>query len=199
MEEGLLLVVSGPSGCGKGTIYKELLKRNGKINISISATTREAREGEIDGVDYFFINEEKFESMIKNNEFLEYAHVHTNYYGTPKSFVFDKIEKGNDVLLEIDVQGAMQIKEIYPKAIFIFILPPSMEELKNRIIKRGTESLENIEIRLNNANKELEYINEYDYVVVNDEVIKAVNKVESIIQAEKCKTERQIKNINNIL
>lgn len=199
MEEGLLLVISGPSGCGKGTICEELLKRNESINVSVSATTREPRKGEIEGVNYFFITEKEFQSMVDNEKVLEYAHVHGSYYATPKSFVFDKLEKGEDVLLEIDVQGAMQIKNIYPQATFIFIIPPSMEELKNRIVKRGTESIDDIEMRYKNAFKELDYINEYDYIVVNDKVIKAVNKIECIVQAEKCKTDRQIKIINNIL
>ncbi len=199
MGEGIMLVVSGPSGCGKGTICKELLRRNEGINVSVSATTRKPRKGEVEGVNYFFVSENKFKSMIKNEEVLEYAHVHGSYYGTPKKFVFDKLESGEDILLEIDVQGAMQIKDKYPQAIFIFIIPPSMEELKNRIIKRGTESKDDIEIRFKNAFKELEYVNEYDYIVINDEVKEAVSKIECIVQAEKCKISRQAKIIENIL
>lgn len=199
MKTGLLLVVSGPSGCGKGTICKELVKENECINVSVSVTTRKPRDGEVEGINYFYVTEEKFKSMVDNNEVLEYAYVHGSYYATPKSFVFDKLERGEDILLEIDVQGAMQIKGIYPQATFVFILPPSMEELKNRIIKRGTESTEAIELRYKNAFKELDYIREYDYVVVNDEVQKAVNKIECIIQAEKCKTSRVIENIDILL
>lgn len=199
MREGIMLVVSGPSGCGKGTICKELLQRNEGINVSVSVTTRKPREGEIEGLNYFFVTEEEFESMVANDEVLEYAHVHGSYYGTPKNFVFDNLDRGEDILLEIDVQGAMQIKDKYPQATFIFIIPPSMEELKNRIIKRGTESMDDIEVRYKNAFKELEYVNEYDYIVVNDEVEEAVNKIECIIQAEKCKMDRQIKIIENIL
>lgn len=199
MAEGLLVVVSGPSGCGKGTICKELSKRNKDISISISATTRKPRKGEVDGENYFFLTEEKFKSMINKNEFLEYAHVHGNFYGTPKKFVLEKIEKGEDVFLEIDVQGALQIREIYPEGVFIFILPPSMEELKNRIIKRGTESESDIKRRYNNAFKEIKYIKKYDYLVVNDKVIKAVKKIESIILAEKCSISRQNELINKIL
>lgn len=199
MGEGIMLVVSGPSGCGKGTICKELLRRNEGINVSVSATTRKPRKGEVEGVNYFFVSENKFKSMIKSEEVLEYAHVHGSYYGTPKKFVFDKLESGEDILLEIDVQGAMQIKDKYPQAIFIFIIPPSMEELKNRIIKRGTESKDDIEIRFKNAFKELEYVNEYDYIVINDEVKEAVSKIECIVQAEKCKISRQAKIIENIL
>lgn len=194
MKKGLLLVVSGPSGCGKGTICNLLISNNESINVSVSLTTRKPRDGEVEGINYFFVPEEKFKSMVDNNEVLEYAYVHGSYYATPKNFVFDKLEKGEDILLEIDVQGAMQVKEIYPQATFIFLLPPSMEELKNRIIKRGTESTEAIELRLKNAHKELEYIREYDYVVVNDQVEKAVNDIECIIQAEKCKTNRVINN-----
>ncbi|MCG4585895.1 guanylate kinase, partial [Anaerosalibacter bizertensis] len=171
MAEGLLVVVSGPSGCGKGTICKELLKRNKDMSISISATTRKPRKGEVDGENYFFLTEEIFKSMINKNEFLEYAHVHGNFYGTPKKFVLEKIENGENVFLEIDVQGALQIKEIYPDGVFIFILPPSMEELKNRIIKRGTESEDDIKRRYKNAFEEVKYIKKYDYLVINDKVI----------------------------
>ena len=199
MGEGIMLVVSGPSGCGKGTICKELLKRNEGMNVSVSVTTRKPRKGEAEGLNYFFVSEEKFESMVNSEEVLEYAHVHGSYYGTPKKFVFDKLERGEDILLEIDVQGAMQIKDKYPQATFIFIIPPSMEELKNRIIKRGTESKDDIEVRYKNAFKELEYVNEYDYIVINDEVKEAVSKIECILQAEKCKISRQEKIIENIL
>ncbi|HHV27174.1 guanylate kinase [Anaerosalibacter bizertensis] len=199
MAEGLLVVVSGPSGCGKGTICKELLKRNKDMSISISATTRKPRKGEVDGENYFFLTEEIFKSMINKNEFLEYAHVHGNFYGTPKKFVLEKIENGENVFLEIDVQGALQIKEIYPDGVFIFILPPSMEELKNRIIKRGTESEDDIKRRYKNAFEEVKYIKKYDYLVINDKVIEAVEKIESIISAEKCSVDRQSKLINKIL
>jgi guanylate kinase len=194
MSKGFLLVVSGPSGCGKGTICKELFKRNKELIFSVSATTRKPRNGEIDGKNYFFIDEEKFKNMVKDKEFLEYAYVHNNYYGTPKKFVLDEIKKGEAVILEIDVQGAVQVKAAYPEAVFIFLLPPSMDELKNRIIKRGTETEKDIETRLNNAFNELKYIDEYDYIVINDEVIEAVEKIEAIITAEKLKVKRH-KNI----
>ncbi|WP_416198099.1 MAG: guanylate kinase [Sporanaerobacter sp.] len=199
MEEGLLVVVSGPSGCGKGTICKELLGRNKDIIISISATTRKPRNGEVEGVNYFFIDKEQFDAMVQNDEFIEYANVHGNFYGTPKKFVLDKLKNGENILLEIDVQGAIQIKKMYPEAILIFIVPPSMEELKNRIVGRGTESESDIEKRYENAFKELEYIKEYEYMVINDEVIAAVEKIESIIMAEKCKTIRQKELIKKIL
>jgi len=134
-KKGLLIVVSGPSGAGKGTICKEFLNSNQDVKISVSATTRKPRNGEVDGVNYFFISKDKFENMIGNNEFLEYARVYDNFYGTPKSAVLESLEKGEDVLLEIDIQGAKQIKEVYPEGVFVFILPPSLEELKNRIVE----------------------------------------------------------------
>lgn len=199
MAEGLLVIVSGPSGCGKGTICRKFLQRNEDMNISISATTRSPRRGEKDGVNYFFLTEDVFKKMISKNKFLEYANVHGNFYGTPKKYVLDKIKKGENIFLEIDIQGALQIKKIYPNGVFVFILPPSMEELKNRIIRRGTESKSDIDRRYKNAFKEIEYINEYDYAIVNDKVEKAVKKLESIVTAEKSKVDRQIELINKIL
>lgn len=195
MSKGFLLVVSGPSGSGKGTVCKKLLERNEDLIFSISATTRKPRVGEVDGVNYFFINKNKFNKMVDNGEFLEYANVHNHHYGTPKNFVLNEIEKGNIVILEIDVQGALQIKKVYPEGVFVFLLPPSMEELKNRIVKRGTESEKDINIRLRNAFEELKFLDEYDYFVVNDEVLDAVEKIEAIIKAEKLK----VKRYNNIV
>lgn len=199
MTKGLLLVISGPSGCGKGTICKKLLSRNQNINFSISATTRKPRKGEANGINYFFVGKEEFKNMIKNDEFLEYASVHGNYYGTPKKYVFEKMAEGENIILEIDVQGALQIKEKYPEGVFIFILPPSMEELKNRIVKRGTESKEDIDRRLNNAYKEIELAKQYDYIVLNDQVLSAVEKIESIIIAEKNRTLRQKNLLDEII
>ncbi|MCF6461014.1 guanylate kinase [Clostridium sp. Cult3] len=198
MSKGFLLVVSGPSGCGKGTISKELLRRNEKLIFSVSATTRKPRVGEKDGINYFFIDEERFQSMVSGGEFLEYAYVHNNYYGTPRKFVLDNIEKGEIVLLEIDVQGALQVKKAYPEAVFIFILPPSMDELKNRITKRGTESQKDIDIRLKNAFEELKFVDEYDYFVINDKVKSAVESIEAIVTAEELKVKRHKNLLENI-
>lgn len=190
-SKGLLIVVSGPSGAGKGTICKKLLKNNPLIKVSISSTTRLPRTGEEEGVNYFFIDKAKFESMIDDNNFLEYASVYDNYYGTPKHYVMNNLENGNDVLLEIDIVGALQIKERFKDAVFIFILPPSLEELKNRIIGRGTESLSDIEKRYGSAISEIEQVIKYDYAVVNDDVARAVQDIEAIIRAEKCKVLRK--------
>ena len=190
-REGLLLVVSGPAGVGKGTLDKALLERHQDMKLSVSATTRAPRSGEIDGVHYFFKTEEEFEAMIERNEFLEYMHVfQTNYYGTPRSFVEEQLSRGIDVILEIDVQGAMKVKKAFPNAVMIFIAPPSMAELKSRLIGRNTETLEQIEKRFATAEKEIAMLPEYEYVVTNDVVEMAVNRMEAIITAEKCKVSR---------
>ena len=199
MSKGFLLIISGPAGTGKGTVCKELLNRNNDIVFSVSATTRSPRVGEEEGKNYFFIDQGKFETMIEENEFLEHAYVHTNYYGTPKKFVLDQISKGEIVLLEIDVQGALQVKKNYSEAVFIFLLPPTMEELKNRIVKRGTESEEDINRRFENAFKELDFVGNYDYFVVNDVVDEAVASIEAIIKAERLRVKRHSDIKNNVL
>lgn len=191
---GLLVVISGPSGAGKGTICKELIE-SGEFWLSVSATTRSPRNGEEEGKNYYFLDEENFLSKIKQGDFLEYAEVYGNYYGTPKSKVIEKLEEGKDVILEIDIQGALRVKDTYSKGVFIFILPPSMEELKNRIIKRGSETPESLMTRFKSAYKEINYVSKYNYAVVNDKIEEAVHKIKSIIIAEKCSVERIQENI----
>lgn len=189
-NRGILIVISGPSGAGKGTICKALLEKHDNIYISVSATTRAPRAGEEHGVNYYFLTKEEFEAKVKENGFLEYANVHGNFYGTPKVNVEKMLEEGKDVILEIDIQGALQVKENFKEGVFIFILPPSMEELKQRIIKRGSETEESLMTRFKNAYKEINYVSKYNYAVVNDTIELAVEKVESIITAEKCRVDR---------
>ncbi len=191
MDNGLLVVISGPSGAGKGTICKRLKEVMKDLKVSVSTTTRKPRNGEVEGESYFFINEDDFIKKINNNELLEHAKVYGNYYGTPKEEVFKQLEEGNDVILEIDIQGALQVKKNYPRGVFIFILPPSLKELKNRIEGRGTDSKEVILRRMKCAYDELNYAFEYDYVVLNDEVETAVDKIQCIIKAEKNRAVRK--------
>lgn len=189
-KKGLLIVISGPSGAGKGTICKKLVEKHENINLSVSATTRKPREGEIEGVSYYYKSKSEFENMIDNDEFLEFAKIYENYYGTPKKTIFDEISKGNDVILEIEMQGAMQVKKSYPEAVFVFILPPSLSELKSRIVGRGTETNAQIEMRFNSAYNEIKLVGEYDYFVFNNVVEKSVEDIEKIIMSEKMKVIR---------
>ena len=189
-KRGLLLVISGPSGAGKGTICKALVEKHKELYVSVSATTRQPRVGEIDGVNYHFTTKEQVIERIEQNDFLEYAEVYGNYYGTPKSKVEEMLSKGIDVILEIDIQGALKVKENFEEGVFIFILPPSMEELKQRIIKRGSETPESLMTRFKSAYQELNYVSKYNYAVVNDEVHLASKKIEGIIAAEKCRVDR---------
>lgn len=189
-KKGVLLVISGPSGAGKGTICKALLDKYKDIYLSVSATTREPRAGEVHGVNYFFKTKEEFLQKVEEGDFLEHAEVYGNYYGTPKSSVQKMLDEGRDVILEIDIQGALKVKENCEEGIFIFILPPSMEELKQRIIRRGSETPESLMTRFKSAYKEINYISKYNYAVVNDEVDVAVTKLEAIIAAEKCRVDR---------
>ena len=198
-KQGILIVLSGPSGAGKGTICQELLRSYPELNYSISATTRLARVGEQNGVNYWFVSHEEFQKMIKNDELLEWAEVYGNFYGTPCHHIEKLLNSGKDVVLEIDTQGATQIKKKFPQGVCIYIVPPSLDELANRIQKRGTDSLENIKTRLSSANVELKYVHHYDYVVVNDEVQNATKKIVAIIIAEKCQVVRNIATIENIL
>jgi len=190
-EQGLLIVVSGPSGSGKSTLDNLLIKKRNNIVMSISDTTRKIRGQEINGVDYNFISTEEFERNIKNNKYLEYANVYTGtYYGTPEDFVNKKLNDGIDVILEIDIEGARKVNEKRKDAIFIFIMPPSMKELKQRLISRKTESKEQVIERFKTAYKEINEVSKYNYVIVNDDIESALNKMDSIITCEKCRVDR---------
>ena len=190
-ERGSLIVISGPTCAGKDTICRELLRINKNLWKSISYTSRPMRGNEVNGVDYFFVTKEEFEEKIRNDEMLEYAQVHYNdYYGTPKGHIKEKLDAGYDVILEMDIQGALQVKEKVSEAIFIFILAPSMEEIKNRLIKRGYENNEQMIERFKTAYREINELTKYNYVVVNDVLEDAVNKVNSIITSEKCRVDR---------
>ena len=196
--QGVLLVLSGPSGAGKGTICEQLRNKRKNLAYSVSATTRAPRKGEVDGRDYFFVTIEKFKEMIANNELLEHAEIYGNYYGTPRSYVMSILDEGRDVVLEIDPQGALQVKESFPDAVFVFVVPPSLDELSKRIYKRGTDSEEVIKRRLSAATSELAYASKYDYIVVNDEVEKATNKVSNILDAERNRAVRTFFIVNEI-
>lgn len=188
--KGNLIVISGPSGAGKYTVISEVLKQSKNTWLSISATSRSPRGEEKNGVEYFFLSKEEFEERIKNNDFLEYAIYSDNYYGTPKSDIVKKLNEGIDVILEIEIQGALKIKELIPEAIFIFIMPPSMKELKQRLIDRKTEDKEKILKRFKTAYKEINEVTKYNYVVINDNVSDAVEKVKAILVSEKCRVDR---------
>lgn len=190
-EKGLLIVLSGPSGVGKGTVRQAIFSKGERDFIySISATTRQRREGEVDGVDYFFKTREEFEDMIKNDQLLEYTEYVGNYYGTPVDYVQKTIDAGKDIFLEIEVQGAMQVKERMPEGTYIFLTPPNMDELEARIVNRGTDESPIIRQRMEKAIEEIELMRYYDYAVENDTVENAVNKVLAIIQSEHLKVSR---------
>ena len=190
MQKGLLIVISGASGTGKGTVCKKLLAENPNIFYSISATTRKPRAGETDGVEYYFVTVDEFKNWIAEEKFLEYAEVYGNFYGTPIHKIEERLNRGEDVLLEIDIQGALNVMKKRPDGVYIFLLPPSLEELKNRIQGRGTESQETFERRFKAAFGEIETGKKYQYVVVNDTVDAAVSKIEAILAAERCKVNR---------
>ncbi len=187
---GLLVVFSGPSGSGKGTVLKEAMSQNKNLELSVSMTTRSPREGEIDGVSYVFTSKDAFLAQIEKNGFIEWAQFCENFYGTPKERVMERLKEGKDVVLEIEVQGAMKVRESFPDAILIFNLPPSMEELKKRLVGRQTESDEVVEKRLHTAEWEISKAQEYDYVIVHDDIGVAARKLLSIIESEKCKSGR---------
>lgn len=189
-KKGLLIVLSGPSGSGKGTVLKEVLKQDENIFLSVSVTTRSPRPGEVDGVHYHFWSNEQFEAEVAQGGMLEHAGYCDHYYGTPKKPVFDCLEQGQNVILEIEVQGAMQVLEQYEDAVSIFIMPPSMEVLRKRLIGRQTEAIEVVEKRLETAIGEMKMAPKYDYIVVNDALEDAVEEVKAILAAEKVKTDR---------
>ncbi len=197
--KGNLIIISSPSGGGKGTLIKEILKTTSDIGYSVSYTTRTAREGEENGRDYLFVSYQQFSDLIKQDEFLEYAEVHGNFYGTSKTRVDSEIENGRDVILEIDVQGADNIINNFPDAVSIFILPPSFEVLKARLTARATETNETLSLRLKNSFGEVQKFKEFQYIVVNDEKQKATNDLRNIILAERLKRVRQSGAIQDIL
>ena len=199
INKGKLYVVSAPSGCGKGTILSEVLKNNDNLFYSVSATTRWPRDGEEDGVNYYFLSVEDFKKEIENGGMLEYAQFCDNYYGTPKQKVLDKLNKGIDVILEIETNGAMKIKKAMSEAILIFILPPSVSELRRRLNKRGTEKQDIIDKRVNEAEAEIKKACEYDYIMINDELEKAIEDFEAILKASKLTNENNKSKIEEVL
>jgi guanylate kinase len=199
ITSGILFVLSGPSGVGKGTLCDRLITVSPELVYSVSATTRTPRSGEKDGIHYFFKTREQFQAMIQSNELLEWAEYVGNYYGTPKSFVFETLQQGQDVILEIEVQGALQVKQQFPEAILLFVLPPSLEELQQRIINRGTDSENTIRKRMKVAAEELKLMNMYDYAVVNDDLNSACMQIKSIVTAEHSKAFRLSNVVNSWL
>lgn len=198
MNRGLLFVISGPSGAGKGTICSAYLKEADNTWLSVSATTRDPRDGESHGKSYYFLSRQEFQDRLAEGDFLEHAEVYGNFYGTPRSEVEAKLEMGYDVILEIDIQGALKVKENTDEGIFIFILPPSMEELKKRIIGRGSETEDSLDRRFKSAFEEINYISNYNYGVINTTVEEALDKVRAIVKAEHCKVDRVIANIKEL-
>ncbi len=199
MNKGILYVISAPSGCGKGTILTELFKRTDNLHYSVSATTRAPREGEIDGKSYYFITRDEFEKKIADGGMFEYAEFCGNYYGTPKDKVFEKLNEGISVILEIETIGAMKVKEAYPEAVMIFILPPKVSTLRERLIGRGTETLDVIEKRVGEAESEIRKSYNYDYILVNDDLDEAVDGLETIMKSVKYITKLNHKTIEGVL
>lgn len=189
-KQGLLIIISAPSGAGKGSVINELLKMDNNLWLSISATSRPMRTNDEEGKTYYFYTKEEFENKIKEDYFLEYASYAGNYYGTPKKYIKEKIDSGKDVILEIEIQGAMQVKKLIPEALCIFIMPPSLKELKKRLIGRNTDTKDKILERFKIAYQEMNEVTKYNYVVVNNEIDVAADKILSIIKAEKCRVDR---------
>jgi guanylate kinase len=194
-EKGILIVLSGPSGVGKGTVCKALRQCSPDLIYSVSATTRAPREGEVDGVNYFFKTREQFQQLIQDNQMLEWAEYVGNYYGTPRKFVEETLNAGKDIILEIEVQGALKVKQTFPQGVYIFLLPPSMDELESRIVGRGTESEETIRSRMSVAMDEIRLMEHYDYAIVNDHVEHACSRIQSIIVAEHCRKDKVVSKI----
>lgn len=197
-NRGLLTVISGFSGSGKGTVVNGLINKYG-YSLSISATTRKAREGEHDGIHYFFKTEEEFRNMIDNNGLIEWVQYIDNYYGTPRDYVDDMLAKGKDVILEIEMQGGLKVKENYKDALLIFMTPPSARELKKRLIGRGTEDMSTIKKRLKRASEETNYIDSYDYLIINDNLNECIENINTIIQAEKKRLVRNNDLLNAVI
>lgn len=197
-DKGLLLVISGFSGAGKGTVVKRLLEQHNDYALSISATTRSPREGEQDGREYFFKSKEEFEKMIEASELIEYARYVDNYYGTPKAYVEEQLKEGKNVILEIEIQGALNIKSMFQDAVLLFIMPPSAKELERRLVGRGTEDEATIRARLSRASEEAQGVENYNYIVINDDVDTCVETIDSIVKSEKRKAANNINLINNI-
>lgn len=197
-NNGLLIVVSGFSGAGKGTAMKRLLEKYDSYALSVSATTRKPREGELDGREYFFKTVQEFEQMIAENMLIEYACYVGNYYGTPREYVESRMSEGRNVILEIEIQGALNIKKQYPEAVLLFIVPPDAKTLRDRLVGRGTESMDVIDARLCRAVEEARGVENYDYIVVNDGLEKCVDDINAIVSAEKCKTGKNLSLINKI-
>ena len=197
-KSGILIVISGPSATGKGTVCKSLMEVNPNLEYSTSVTTREPRKGEKEGINYFFRTPEEFQQMIRQDELLEWAEVYGNFYGTPRSHVQAYLESGKDIVLEIDTQGALQVKSRFPQGVFIFLMPPSLEELACRIQKRGSEAPEAMERRLKSARLEIGSAFQYNYLVVNDDVDQAVFQIQQILAAEKCRMDRNLYAVNQM-
>ena len=195
-DRGILIIVSGFSGAGKGTVMKKLMSEYDNYALSISATTRAPRTGEQDGREYFFKTVEEFEAMIENNQLIEYACYVGNYYGTPKEYVEKMLDEGKDVILEIEMQGTMKVKEMMPETVLVFIAPPTAEELKNRLEGRGTEDSETIKARLKRASEEVVYMDKYDYLLINDKLDECVENLHKIVQMEHSKVSRNINKLN---
>lgn len=197
-RKGILVVVSGFSGAGKGTLMKELLRRYDNYALSVSATTRNPREGEEHGREYFFLTDGEFEKLIEEDQLIEYARYVNHYYGTPKEYVLEQMEAGKDVILEIEIQGALKVKEKFPDTLLLFVTPPSAEELRRRLINRGTETMEVIEARLKRAGEEAESMDGYDYLLVNDKLEDCVEDMHRLIQAQHLKTSFQKDFVNQM-